>query len=160
MLENCRNARERWGGVNDLVDRWLKVRQELIVYYCEVSGQAKELDPETLKTKCVKLCELLVDYVSAGHFEVYEQLISEAKEFDDGGVELAAQVLPKLQTTTEVVLSFNDRLDGPVLTDADVVVFVKALSVLGEALETRFEVEDFLIEHLHKAHADKVMSSA
>jgi regulator of sigma D len=34
------------------------------------------------------------------------------------------------------------------------------LSRLGEALETRFELEDFLIEHLHNVHADKVPSSA
>ena len=31
MLENCRNARERWGGVSELIDRWLKERQELLV---------------------------------------------------------------------------------------------------------------------------------
>ncbi len=34
------------------------------------------------------------------------------------------------------------------------------LSELGEILESRFEMEDYLIEHLHNAHADKVMSSA
>ena len=33
MLENCRNARERWGGVSELIDRWLKERQELLVHY-------------------------------------------------------------------------------------------------------------------------------
>ena len=39
MLENCRNARERWGGVSELIDRWLKERQELLVHYCELSVQ-------------------------------------------------------------------------------------------------------------------------
>ena len=30
MLESCRNAQERWGGVHKLIDRWLEERQELV----------------------------------------------------------------------------------------------------------------------------------
>ena len=30
-----------------------------------------------------RFCEILVDYVSAGHFEVYEQLTAEGKAFGD-----------------------------------------------------------------------------
>jgi regulator of sigma D len=30
---------------------------------------------------------------------------------------------------------------------------------LGEVLESRFEMEDFLIENLHDAHAEKVASA-
>ena len=30
MLESCKNAQERWGGVHQLIDRWLQERQELI----------------------------------------------------------------------------------------------------------------------------------
>src|SRR5690606_39464282 len=84
MLENCRNARERWGGVSELIDRWLKERQELLVQYCELSGESDFSQTDALREKFVRLCEVLVDYVSAGHFEVYEQLIQEAREFNDG----------------------------------------------------------------------------
>ncbi len=49
---------------------------------------------DALREKFVRLCEVLVDYVSAGHFEVYEQLIQEAREFNDGGLELAAKLYP------------------------------------------------------------------
>lgn len=159
MLENCRNARERWGGVSELIDRWLKERQELLVHYCDLSGSDASANAEMLAGKFVRLCEILVDYVSAGHFEVYEQLIREAKEFDDGGLELAAKVYPKLAETTEVALNFNDRLDGAQLSEAQVGVLFDELSKLGETLESRFEIEDFLIEQLHNVHADKVMSS-
>ena len=31
MLENCKTAKERWGGVSEIIDRWLTERQELIV---------------------------------------------------------------------------------------------------------------------------------
>lgn len=159
MLDNCRNARERWGGVSELIDRWLKERQELLVRYCELSGENDFSQTEALREKCVRLCEVLVDYVSAGHFEVYEQLIQEAREFNDGGLELAAKVYPRIEETTEVALNFNDRLDGRILSEEEVRDLFVELSRLGEVLETRFEMEDFLIEHLHNAHAEKMASA-
>ncbi|MCG2582027.1 MAG: sigma D regulator [Marinobacter sp.] len=160
MLENCRNARERWGGVSELIDRWLKERQELLVQYCELSGESDFTQTEALREKFVRLCEVLVDYVSAGHFEIYEQLIQEAREFNDGGLELAAKLYPRIAQTTETALNFNDRLDGNTLSESDVRALFDQLSELGEILESRFEMEDYLIEHLHNVHADKVMSSA
>lgn len=160
MLENCQNARERWGGVSELIDRWLKERQELLVHYCDLSGTTDFSRTEPLRHKFVRLCEVLVDYVSAGHFEIYEQLIREAREFNDGGLELAAKVYPRIEKTTETALNFNDQLNGQSLTEDQARALFQQLSELGETLETRFEMEDFLIEHLHNAHAEKVMSSA
>ncbi|MDX5334655.1 MAG: sigma D regulator [Marinobacter sp.] len=159
MLENCRNARERWGGVSELIDRWLKERQELLVRYCDLSTETDFSQTEMLRDKFVRLCEVLVDYVSAGHFEVYEQLIQEAREFNDGGLELAAKVYPRIEQTTGVALNFNDRVDGRLLTEDDVRELFSELSKLGEVLESRFEMEDFLIEHLHNAHAGKLASA-
>ncbi|MDI9246473.1 sigma D regulator [Marinobacter sp. CHS3-4] len=160
MLENCQNAKERWGGVSDLIDRWLKERQELLVHYCDLSGTTDFSQTETLQQKFVRLCEVLVDYVSAGHFEIYEQLIQEAREFNDGGIELASKVYPRIEKTTETALNFNDQLNGQSLSEDKIRDLFEQLSELGETLETRFEMEDFLIEHLHNAHAEKVMSSA
>jgi regulator of sigma D len=160
MLENCQNARERWGGVSELIDRWLKERQELLVHYCDLSAIKDFSQTESLRQKFVRLCEVLLDYVSAGHFEIYEQLVQEAREFDDGGLELAAKVYPRIEKTTETALNFNDQLSGPSMTEDQVRDLFQQLSELGETLETRFEMEDFLIEHLHNAHAEKVMSSA
>lgn len=159
MLEHCQNARERWGGVSELIDRWLKERQELLVHYCDLSGTTDFSQTETLRQKYVRLCEVLVDYVSAGHFEIYEQLVQEAREFNDGGLELAAKVYPRIEKTTETALNFNDQLNGQSMTEDKARELFQQLSELGETLETRFEMEDFLIEHLHNAHAEKVMSS-
>lgn len=69
------------------------------------------------------------------------------------------QGLPRIEQTTEVALNFNDRLDGRELSEEDVKELFGELSKLGETLETRFEMEDFLIEHLHNAHAGKVASA-
>ena len=160
MLEDCQNAKERWGGVSELIDRWLRDRQELLVHYCDLSGVTDFSQTELLKPKFIRLCEVLVDYVSAGHFEIYEQLVQEAREFNDGGLELVAKVYPRIEKTTEKALNFNDQLNDRVLTEDKTRELFGQLSELGEILETRFEMEDFLIEHLHNAHADKVVSSA
>lgn len=158
MLDNCRDAKERWGGVNDLIDRWLKERQELLVRYCELSGTEDFSRLEELSAQLERMCEVLLDYVSAGHFEIYEQLIREAREFDDGGLELAARVYPRIAATTETALDFNEKLDGRRATEGEMRELFGELSRLGETLETRFELEDFLIEHLHRVHEDQLVS--
>ncbi|MBS3803878.1 MAG: sigma D regulator [Oleiphilaceae bacterium] len=160
MLENYNSAKERWGGVSALIDGWLKERQQLIVRYCDLTGADADLDTPEVRARFNHLCEVLLDYVSAGHFEVYEQLIREAKEFDDGGLELVARVYPRIEQTTEVALAFNDQLEGLDVEESELSGLFQSLSKLGESLETRFEMEDFLIEHLHNAHADDLTSSA
>jgi len=158
MLENCQNARERWGGVSDLIDRWLKERQKLLVHYCALSGETDRTQADALRPKFIRLCELLVDYVSVGHFEIYEQLIQEARDFNDGGLELAAKVYPEIEKTTEVALNFNDQFDDQPLAEQDLEARFDELSKLGEVLESRFELEDVLIDQLHNAHASKLES--
>lgn len=157
MLENCNTARERWGGVSDIIDRWLKDRQELIIQFSELSRGEDRAEPVRLRQRLANFCEILVDYVSAGHFEVYEQLIQEAREFDDGGVELARRVYPRIEAITEVALEFNDRFDAlSASADADLGVLLNSLAASGALLEERFELEDALIEALHNAHADQL----
>jgi regulator of sigma D len=159
MLESYRNTRERWAGVSELIDRWLKNRQELLIQYCDLSQENSLSQTEMLQEKFVRLCETLVDYVSTGHFELYEQLIQEARESDDGGLELAAMVYPRIAQTTEAALSFNDRLDGRELAPEDIKTLFRELSDLGEMLETRFEMEDALIGHLYKSRSGKQVTA-
>ena len=153
MLDQC-TIEERWSGVNDMIERWLQERQSLIVQYCALSG-VHAFSPKTERTnlRLQKFCQLLVDYVSSGHFEVYYQLIREAEEFDDGSAELAKSLFPYINATTEMAMAFNDKyLDakGPFTN------LSKNLSKLGETLATRFEYEDRLINAMHEAHREQV----
>lgn len=153
MLESCRSAQERWGGVHQLIDRWLGERRELVLAYTDLTraSQAPTVNGEALEN----FCELLVDYVSAGHFEVYEQLTSEARAFNDSrGLELAQQIYPRIQAITEVALTFNDHCDNGDCRDS--VSLVDELNRLGQLLHERFELEDCLIEVLHNAHQELV----
>lgn len=155
MLENCKNAKERWGGVNELIDKWLQGRQELIVRFCDLAGADAGTDLQRLRRSLLRFCEVLVDYVSAGHFEIYEQLTREASEFNDGGLDLIQRLYPKIEVSTEAALAFNDSFDAAE-QDKDLLALLAEVSGLGEMLEERFELEDTLIEALHTAHADQV----
>jgi regulator of sigma D len=153
MLESCRNAQERWGGVHLLIDRWLKNRADLIESYDGLG--AKKTDRAALQD----FCQALVDYVSAGHFEIYEQLNSEAKAFnDERGLELAKTIYPRIEALTESALAFNDHCDKGDCSDSAQVA--EKLKKLGSQLHERFELEDCLIEVLHNAHQEQNTAQA
>jgi len=152
MLESWQNAQERWGGVHKLIDRWLLERHELIQAYDTLGAH-----PDALAEKQKPLqefCGSLVDYVSAGHFEVYEQLTGEAKAFNDKrGLELAETLYPRIDVITEKLLAFNDLCDeGKCVAEK--------FKELGGLLHERFELEDCLIEVLHTAHKQKAAVQA
>jgi len=152
MLESCQNAQERWGGVHLLIDRWLQERHELVRSFDALHHDAADEQARQ------RFCEVLVDYVSAGHFEVYEQLTSEAKAFgDERGLELAKQIYPRIEAITEVALAFNDRCDKGDCSDTAVVA--TELKRLGQLLHERFELEDCLIEVLHNAHQQQTATA-
>lgn len=153
MLENCKTAKERWGGVSEIIDRWLEERQEMLVQYCALSGLSEDLSDVQRGEKLRSFCQILVDYVSAGHFEVYDQLIKEGREFDDAdALQEAGKLYDVVDKTTEKLLDFNDKY----LETDDLVALSGDLSQLGEALEIRFSAEDRLIAVLHTAHKDLV----
>ena len=153
MLENCKSAKERWGGVSEIIDRWLEERQEMLVQYCALSGLNEELSDVQRGEKLRSFCQILVDYVSAGHFEVYDQLIKEGREFDDAdALQEASKLYDVVDKTTEKLLDFNDKY----LETDDLAALTLDLSQLGDALEIRFSAEDRLIAVLHTAHKDLV----
>ncbi len=141
MLERCRNAQERWGGVHRLIDRWLEERQTLIQSLIHLDDGSGSVPEPALR----QLCELLVDYCSSGHFEIYQQLLAEAEAFDDqAALALAGQIFPQLQAITTQILAFSDHCAQGRAGDRE---------QLGHQLLVRFGLEDQLIEVLHTAHA-------
>ncbi|MBY6190971.1 sigma D regulator [Microbulbifer agarilyticus] len=154
MLENCKNAQERWGGVSQIIDRWLQSRQALLVSFCQLSDHKEFSDGDKAAETSVRiLCQQLVDYVSAGHFEVYDQLIQEGQAFGDTeGLQQAKALYREIDGTTDVAVDFNDKYQE---TD-DLSALVQDLSELGVALETRFAAEDRMIDTLHTAHKNQL----
>lgn len=157
MLEKCQTAQERWGGVSDIIDHWLEDRQKLISQFVAMPS----VTVSDLEDKLALFCTSMMDYLSSGHFEVYEQLLLEGGEFNDGSLEEAQKIFPKIQPTTDAALDFNDdyaSLANPSVQQ--IREFSFRLSKLGESLEERFALEDQLIEILHTAHRDLVAVEA
>ncbi|MEX5623564.1 sigma D regulator, partial [Pseudomonas syringae] len=130
MLDSCQNAQERWGGVHDLIDRWLKARQDLVQSF----GALRDLKPAFAdKDTNGDFCALLVDYVSAWHFEVCEQLVSEAKAFgDEKALRLAEEINPRINDSTQLALAFNDQCTKGECKDTE--RFAEKLGKLGGLL--------------------------
>lgn len=157
MLESCQNAQERWGGVHLLIDRWLQDRNKLIKAFDALGDTPQSLVDN--RKALQEFCGVLVDYTSAGHFEVYEQLTTEAKAFNDQrGLQLAETIWPRIDLITEKALGFNDYCDKGDCSDAAVIL--EKLKELGGLLHERFELEDCLIEVLHTAHKDQAVAQA
>lgn len=158
MLDNCESAQERWGGVSEIIDRWLQERQSLLVLFCKLTApKDPSVELEETQDNLRKFCQILVDYISAGHFEIYEQLINEGYEFDDKeGLKKAKGHYKVVDGTTEGLLDFNDKYQE---TD-DLETLIEDLSSLGQSLETRFAGEDQMIEVLHTSHKDQVAESS
>jgi len=151
MLEHCQSASERWGGVNQLIDRWLAERKDLADAYSYLySGQ----QPLAVTTESLQaFCQLLMDYVSGWHFELHEQLGQEAEQFGDTrALAFDEQITPRLDSITEALVAFNDRYDNG--DSRDNLTLSRELKNLGRLLHERFELEDCLIEVLHRAHAE------
>lgn len=132
------------------VSDWLEERNQLIVLYCKLSGNKKQLHlPDNKELN--QFCDILIDYVSAGHFEVYEQIVNACETNGPSSIQLLESLYPQISETTDIVVNFNDKYanfeDNMELKFLD-----NDLSLLGEAIAKRVELEDSLIETLKIKH--------
>ena len=122
-------------------------RSALWALYCEMA----EMKPyfsnlEILRPILSQFSQLLIDYVSLGHFGIYEYLLSE-KQPPAEILSCVNRLYPAFSSTTASAISFNDVYDDGkrnFKTDN----LVNDLSVLGENLARRMELEDTLCSML------------
>lgn len=152
MLVKLEEAKQKWGGSFKAIDSWLDERQQVLVLFTELSRTASR-SPSILPQKEMlqSFCQLLVDYVSAGHFEVYEKIVSRCEENGQDSLKLARRLYPKISQTTDELLEFNDKYSVEPLDDG-LERFDQDLSRLGESIVTRLELEDKLINTLYTRH--------
>lgn len=121
-------------------------RAEMLVLFCQVAGLQpfpKETDQKLVKLHMQEFCQVLMDYVATGHFGLYERITS-GKERRKGIAQLADELYPRIAETTEVSVAFNDKYDG---NDDGIIgdTLDNDLSILGEELAVRAELEDKLL---------------
>lgn len=155
MLTRLEQTQQKYGGANTVIDSWLTERQDLLVQYCQLAGLppyegSKALpDAENVNS----FCQILIDYLSAGHFEVFKDIVAQCQQHGPESSALAERIYPQITATTDVLVSFNDQYAN--LSDkTDLSAFDSELSKIGQILEERLELEDELIHTLYSKHSD------
>lgn len=148
MVEQNSEAVERRGGTSHLVSSMLTERNQLLVLLLQASELKAETAEELDRGLLNEFCQVLVDYIAAGHFGLYERIV-EGKERRRGVADLAMKLYPRIDETTQAALAFNEKYDAQ-RDDIDVAGLHEELSLLGEELTTRIEYEDQLIQVLSR----------
>ena len=145
MLNQLESLTERVRGSNKLVDRWLHVRKHLLVAYYNLVGikPGKESFMRLNEKALDDFCQSLVDYLSDGHFNIYERIIREME--GTSPYLTASNLYPLPEANTQQIMNYYDSTLENAIDHDNYLEFQQALSDLGEALEERFSLEDKLI---------------
>lgn len=145
------SAQPRSDGVHsksipDLIAKLLAERQEMLVLLTRLAELKPYRESKRVQPVLQRFCQVLVDYVALGHFEVYQCLDeSAAASAHCRRVKaLARELYPRIAETTERAIAFNDRYDTAEHCRA-LDGLCADLSGLGEHLANRIELEDRLI---------------
>ncbi len=156
MLNQLENLTERVGGNNKLVDRWLLVRKHLLVAYYNLVGlkPGKESFMRLNEKALDDFCQSLVDYLSSGHFNIYERIIGEM----EGSTPLlaATKIYPQLEANTQQMMDYYDTCLENAIDHDNYLEFQQALSDIGESLEARFALEEACM--VHGIDVDKLLA--
>lgn len=121
----------------------LDERRELFAQLLKMSELTHHGQDEPDADLLEEFCGLVVDYIAAGHFGLYQR-IAEGTERRNRVTVMANKLYPRIEKTTQIALDFSEKykIDGkhgrPDKLQRD-------LSGLGEALTMRIELEDQLI---------------
>ena len=137
---------DRRSSSSHLIQNMLDERKQLLGLWLQTSVlEPDKLEPEDHEL-LEEFCQVLVDYIAAGHFGLYER-IAAGKERRQGVAETAKKIYPKIEKTTQFALEFSEKYNSENNNKA-VGNLSKDLSVLGEMLSTRLELEDQLIARI------------
>jgi len=144
------NNTERRNRADSIESHLTDERADMLVQFCRIAGVEPWEDPHSadeLKTMLQEFCEILVDYLAAGHFGLYQRFI-DGEERRDGIRKLAEKLYPQISETTQMALDFNDKYESETNKKLDE-SFSDDLSKLGQALAIRIELEDQLLNVSH-----------
>jgi regulator of sigma D len=152
MLDTQTNKIDDIDNKSEAVSNWLAERSQVIVMYCRLSGFRNQTKlPENDQIN--GFCDVLIDYVSAGHFEVYQQIANDCEINGPTSLQLLNRLYPDISKTTDIVVDFNEKYSKMMANDSEMMTrFDQDLSILGEAIAKRVDLEDNLIETLRTNH--------
>ena len=149
MSGHYQSTQERRSNTAELIDHMLVERQQLLSLLLQVSELKNEELNNTDEELLDEFCQVLVDYIASGHFGLYDRIIKK-QERRKNVSELALRIYPSIDKTTQTVLSFNEKYD-PENARRKLAELQVDLSILGEDLASRIELEDQLIQCLQES---------
>lgn len=139
-VEPVRTERRQRGV--QLITELQNERKDLWALYCQIGELKPFPDVDAVKPKLAQFAEVLVDYVSLGHFGLYERILS-GTERRASIIDLATGIYPEFSEVTELSVYFNDKYEhAEAIKTLD--GLANDLSLLGESLAKRFDLEDQL----------------
>lgn len=137
-------ARQPRAGTRHIVDEMLGQRTRMLKLLWQLSEQDLDTDDETVRETLDDFLSVLVDYIAAGHFGLYDR-ISRGEERRAAVVDIARETYPRIAETTAAAVDFNERHGAarPAMPG-----LAAELSRLGERLTERIELEDRLLHAL------------
>jgi regulator of sigma D len=121
-------------------------RSAVWTLYCQIAEMKPFSSENAIRPMLSEFSQLLIDYISFGHFSIYEHLIAE-KQHQISTLSYAEQMYPAFSNTTESAITFSDTYDDG-KRKFNTENLAQDLSVLGERLAERMELEDRLCSML------------
>lgn len=140
---------ERRSGSRDLVQKLLAERTEMLVLFCRLAGLEpfrEEAQKQSAQKLLQEFCQVMVDYIAAGHFSLYERILN-GHERRQTLARVAQELYPRISETTDAALAFNDKYDCGDHCEINSAL-AEDLSRLGEQIAARIEIEDRLLKLL------------
>ncbi len=135
----------------DLVRKLLAARQQSLVLYNKLAALKPFVLTEPVQHLLRQFRQSLVDYLALGPFEVYQALEEQPADSPYSlARDLARQLYGRIALTTQTALAFHDRYDGA-SSATDLAELREDLSLLGEDLAERIELEDRILAALRDA---------
>ena len=143
MNKQTQELAERRSGTREMCEKLLIERKDMLALYWQVAGLEPFSSDKPVNQYLQDFCQVLVDYIAFGHFEVYDRITS-GKERRAKVIEVAEKIYPRIAEATDVAVNFNDKYDA---SDHELSLddFSRDLSKLGEEIATRVEMEDRLL---------------
>ena len=150
---------ERRSQSHNLLQELIDTRTEMLSLLGKMASMKpfQEEDQADILELLQEFCEILVDYTANAHFRLY-RYIDENIEKRRSVLELAEEIYPPILETTRIIVNFNDKYESlqkghlPTSLEAD-------LSLLGERLAERIELEDRLIAELSRPRSVRKSAS-
>lgn len=144
MNKRAKSAHDARSTTRKLIDDMLRQRQQMLVLLWELTKLDLSRVDDTTKDMIDEFLSVLVDYIAAGHFGLYQR-ITEGSERRGRVVETAREVYGRIAATTESAVNFSERFEKAE-TQALNTHLAQDLSQLAEHITTRIELEDQLID--------------